>query len=125
MANPYTLATYRVRPGQQEEFIDAWHKLAKVFSDLEDPPLWGTLVRHATDRTLFHAFGPWHDDEHINAMRSNPAAISAYQRIADFCTYVSPGNYEVVEHVAVEARARVGDALKRSDLRADSRRIRG
>jgi quinol monooxygenase YgiN len=125
MANSYTLATYRVRPGQQEEFIEAWHKLAKTFSDLNDPPQWGTLIRHATDRTLFHGFGPWRDDEHIDAMRTNPAAMAAYQRIADFCTYVSPGNYEVVEHIDLERQSKVGEAIKRSDPRAGNRRIRG
>jgi hypothetical protein len=97
----YTLATYKVIPGKESEFIAAWNSLAATFSALPKPPYWGTLIRSTTDSTIFHSFGPWEDLSHVTAMRSNPNASSAFQKIAAICLEMTPGNYELVTHVKV------------------------
>ena len=76
----YTLAMYRVQAGQEEAFIAAWNELAETFSSLPHPPLWGTLIRHRTDRALFYSFGPWQSPEHVRAMRENPKIVLLYSR---------------------------------------------
>ena len=95
----YTLAMYRVKEGQEDAFIAAWYWLADTFSLLPDPPLWGTLIRHRTDRTLFYSFGPWRRHEDVAAMRQNPEAQAAFGRLHQLCEEMTPGDYEVVTHV--------------------------
>src|SRR3712207_7279485 len=46
---PYTLARWLVREGQEEAFVAAWHQLAAFFLMLKDAPRWGTLLRNVED----------------------------------------------------------------------------
>lgn len=98
---PFTLATYRVKPGSEEDFVDRWRLLADTFSALENPPYWGTLIRSRTDPSLFHSFGPWERFEDVAAMRSNPDAGAAFGAIRELCDELTPDDYEVVIHVHV------------------------
>jgi hypothetical protein len=102
----YTLAMYRVKAGQEDAFIAAWNELADTFSSLPAPPLWGTLIRHRTDRTLFYSFGPWRSAKHVAAMRQNPEAGEAFSKLHEVCVELTPGDYEMVIHVDVEGGGR-------------------
>jgi heme-degrading monooxygenase HmoA len=102
----YTLAMYRVKAGQEDAFVSAWGGLAETFSSLPSPPLWGTLIRHLADRTLFYSFGPWRSAEHVAAMRENAAAREAFRRLQELCVELKPGDYEVVTHVDVQGGGR-------------------
>jgi hypothetical protein len=97
----YTLAMYRVKPGQETAFLTAWNDLARTFSSLRRPPIWGTLIRHRTDPTLFYSFGPWASAEDVRVMREDPQASAAFQRLGATCLEVVPGDYEQVVHVDV------------------------
>jgi quinol monooxygenase YgiN len=103
----YTLAMYRVKAGREEDFLAAWGELAETFTSLPNPPLWGTLIRHRTDRTLFYSFGPWRSAEHVAAMRGSPKAGEAFRRLHELCVELTPGDYEVVAHMDVEGGGRV------------------
>jgi len=98
---PYTLAMYRVKAGQEDAFVAAWDELAEMFSSLPNPPLWGTLIRHRTDRTLFYSFGPWRSAEDVAAMRGSAGAGAAFGRLREMCEELTPGDYESVRHVEV------------------------
>ena len=102
----YTLAMYRVKAGQEEAFISTWNELADTFSSLPNPPLWGTLIRHQTERTLFYSFGPWQNAEHVKAMRENPEAQAVFGKIYELCIELTPGDFEVITHVDVQSRRR-------------------
>ena len=41
---PYTLARWRVREGQEDAFVAAWHQLAAFFLMLNAPPQWGVVA---------------------------------------------------------------------------------
>ena len=110
MSQHYTLATYRVIPGKEQDFIRTWNDLAVTFAALPHPPHWGALIRSTRDPTLFHSFGPWDSAEHIAAMRKSPEATAAFKAIQQLCVETLPGDYELVAHV----RVREGDASVRS-----------
>ena len=97
----FTLAMYRVKAGQEDVFIRAWGELSSTFLSLPDPPLWGTLIRHVSDRALFYSFGLWRSPEHIKAMRESPVAGAALAKIRGYCEDMIPGQYEVITHVGV------------------------
>lgn len=100
-ALPFTLATYRVKPGQADVFIERWQQLAQTFSSLESPPFWGTLIRSKTHPNVFHSFGPWEKPEDVAAMRSSEEAGAAFSAIHEVCDDLTPDDYEVVVHVRV------------------------
>lgn len=105
MAKAFTLATYRVLPGKEVPFVAAWNRLAETFSALPRPPYWGTLIRSTRDPGLFHSFGPWETADDIAAMRTDPAALACFKEIAALCEEMTPGDYEIVTHVAVREEA--------------------
>jgi heme-degrading monooxygenase HmoA len=98
----FTLAKYRVKEGREEDFINSWNGLAEIFSSLTNPPLWGTLIWHQTDRTLFYSFGPWQSMEDVKAMRANDKAQDAFRRLNELCVELIPGDFEVITHVDVQ-----------------------
>ena len=98
----YTLAMYRVKEGEENAFVSAWSDLAETFSSLPNPPIWGTLIRHQTDRTLFYSFGPWRSAEHVKEMRASADAQKAFREIHELCHELTPGDYEVVMRIDVQ-----------------------
>lgn len=102
MSRPYTLACYRVTPGKEDAFMTAWSELADAFSNLPNPPIWGTLIRSMSDPGLFYSFGPWRDAAHVAEMRQNAEAGAAFQSVRALCEEMTPGDYEMVRHVQVQ-----------------------
>lgn len=98
----FTHAEWQVKPGNETEFIEAWRALSDVFSSLERPPLWGSLLRSRTDPTVFYSFGPWSSADDVAAMRADPAAQSALQAVISLCESATPGSFELVAHVVVD-----------------------
>ena len=92
----YTLGVWRVKPGKEIAFIEAWQELGAVFSRLPQPPGKGTLLQSVSDPTLFYSFGPWRSLSAIQAMREDPQAQDGVARLRALCTEATPGNYRVV-----------------------------
>jgi hypothetical protein len=93
---PYTLALWRVQPGREGEFVDAWQELGEVFGRLPTPPGDGVLVQSVDDPLRFYSFGWWQRLEDVQAMRADPDAGAALARLAALCTEAQPGAYRVV-----------------------------
>jgi hypothetical protein len=92
---PYTLARWLVREGQQEAFVAAWRQLAVFFLSLREPPRWGTLLRSAEDPRLFYSFGPWPSMETIAAMRAHPDTAFEIGRLTELCEDAQLGTFLV------------------------------
>ena len=93
----YTLGVWRVKPGQEPAFIEAWRALGIIFRRLPKPPTGkGTLIQSLTDSCLFYSFGPWRDLEDIQEMRSNPDAVEGIRLLRELCMEGSPGTFRVV-----------------------------
>jgi hypothetical protein len=95
----YTLGVWRVKPGQEAEFIAAWKALGQIFSELPNPPGTGTLIQSVSEPGLFYSFGPWKRVEDIEAMRKNPRAQEGIQRLINLCSEATPGTFRVVAKV--------------------------
>jgi heme-degrading monooxygenase HmoA len=92
----YTHARWKVRPGNEEEFITAWKAMGDVFLSLPGASTHGTLIPSPSDPTEVYSFGPWDSLEQIQAMRADPRAREAIQRVVGLCEEAAPGNYRVV-----------------------------
>ena len=100
----YTHALWRVKSGNEEAFVEAWTALAEAFSSLEQPPLWGTLLRSATEPTVFYSFGPWLSSGDVEQMRNSQVAQAAISELRQLCEEAKPGMYYVVKHIEVARR---------------------
>jgi hypothetical protein len=96
----YTLAMWRVKPGNEKVFVAAWLDLSALFGALPGPPGTGRLLQSVTDPSLYYSFGPWHKLQDIDAMRADPHAREALKRLMDLCTEAAPGTFRQVAEVA-------------------------
>ena len=101
----YTHAMWRVKPGNEEAFVQAWKALAAALTSLPHPGTQGTLIQSLTDPTLFYSFGPWDTLEDIAAMRSDPAAQEAIKRVRELCEEATPGAYRVVMEIHAQSKS--------------------
>jgi hypothetical protein len=93
----YTLATWRVKEGYEEEFVEAWSgELADFFLSLPNPPDSGTLIRSVDEPRLFYSFGPWKSLDDVRQMRSHPRTQEIMGKLRDLCEEVNAGDFEVV-----------------------------
>jgi len=95
----YTVGVWKVKLGQQAEFIAAWKALGDYFYSLPKPPGPGTLVQSLDDPALFYSFGPWRSLEDIQAMRSDPRTPEKIGKLAALCEEAKPGAFRVVASV--------------------------
>ena len=58
MARVFTHGTWIVKPGREEEFVEAWCEFAD-WTRMQIPGARGTLLRDREERNRFHGFGPW------------------------------------------------------------------
>jgi hypothetical protein len=92
---PYTLARWVVRDGEEDAFVVAWWQLAAFFLSLREPPRWGTLLRSAEDPRLFYSFGPWPRMETIAAMRAHPETPFQIGQLTAMCEESALGTFLV------------------------------
>jgi hypothetical protein len=93
----YTLGMWRVNPGQEAEFIAAWHALSNVFRRLPRPPAGkGTLVQNVSEPSIFYSFGAWHSADDIGAMRQDAQAQAGLAALRNLSSEVEGGVFRVV-----------------------------
>ena len=98
----YTVGMWRVKPGQEEEFIAAWRALGEIFRGLPQPPVGkGLLVQSVADPALYYSFGPWRSLEDIQAMSQSAQVQAGLEALARHCTEAQPGAYRVVAELEV------------------------
>jgi hypothetical protein len=99
----YTLGMWRVKPGQQADFIAAWQALSDIFRQLPQPPTGkGTLVQSVSDPALFYSFGPWLSLADIEAMRQDAQARAGLEALRHYCTEALAGAYRTVAEAEIE-----------------------
>lgn len=99
----YTHAMWKVRPGDEALFVEAWRGLADAFLSLPVAATRGTLIQSLDDPSLFYSFGPWASLDVLQGMRSNPQAKAAIRSVVELCEQATPGSYRVVAEIGLDA----------------------
>ena len=99
----YTHGMWRVKPGNEAAFIEAWKALGAIFRALPNPPGpdQGILIQNVADPLLFYSVGPWRSSEDLAAMRANPQAQAGIKRLEDLCDEGVRGTYRLVASAEV------------------------
>jgi hypothetical protein len=96
----YTLDMWRVKPGQQADFIAAWQALGNIFQHLPQPPAGkGTLIQSVSDPALFYSIGSWVTLADIEAMRNDAEARARLETLRQYCTEAETEAYLTVSEV--------------------------
>ena len=85
----YTLGIWTVKPGREEEFIQAWRDMAtKTRSDF--PTASATLLRDRENPCRFISSGPWDSLEQVEAWRASAAFLDGVGRIRELVDSFEP-----------------------------------
>ena len=66
----YTLGIWTVKPGREQEFIDAWHAMAAATA-ADFPSASAVLLRDRDTPSTFISSGPWQSLDQIEAWRGS------------------------------------------------------
>ena len=98
-ARPFTHAMWLVCAGNERLFIEKSEQLAEVFGQLDEKPLWGSLVQSTQNSRLFHSFGPWRSERDIAAMRATPEVQAQFSALIALCDEATPSTFVEVKHI--------------------------
>lgn len=73
----YTVGVWTVKPGREDEFVDAWREMA-VRTREEYPGRSATLLRDRRTPNLFIGSGPWESMEQIEQWRLRSPAFGSF-----------------------------------------------
>jgi heme-degrading monooxygenase HmoA len=95
----YTMGVWRVKPGREDDFVNAWDELARwtVEAGFEST---GTLLRHRTQPGRFVSFSPWPSLEAAEEWRASPGFAERLRALSDTLEAFEPETYDVVLRVS-------------------------
>ncbi|MGZ5282744.1 MAG: putative quinol monooxygenase [Bacteroidia bacterium] len=85
----YTVGTWHVKPGKEEEFIKHWTEFASWVSEKVNDTGSGRLLQDTEDPTKFISVGTWQDDQKVQEMRSTDEFKTFSSKTQDFVTEYS------------------------------------
>jgi heme-degrading monooxygenase HmoA len=116
MAEPYTHAIWRVKPGRAEEFIRRWEEFSNWAMEQTPGILWGVLLRDTEDPDVFISTGAWESSEHIPAWIKNPEALKRTEAIRKLVDHFEPRTMELAAVRDPEEWGRFSQGRERLDL---------
>jgi heme-degrading monooxygenase HmoA len=95
----YTMGVWQVKPGREDDFVNAWDELARwtVESGFDST---GTLLRDRSRPGRFVSFGPWPSVEAADEWRGSPGFAERLEALRDTLEGFEPGTYDVVLRVS-------------------------
>jgi len=96
MTTPFTHTTWRVKPGQEDEFVRRWQEWA-AWSHRQGLRANARLLRDVESPSTFISFGPW---ETITAVRSWRSEAGYQERVARLQELVEQFDPRTLEQVA-------------------------
>lgn len=92
----YTLGAWRVKEGNESEFVAAWEGVGRYFRSLPHPPGEGTLLQSLDEPQQFYSFGPWSSLDAVQEMRNRPETPDELGKLMELCEEGRPGAFRVV-----------------------------
>jgi heme-degrading monooxygenase HmoA len=95
----YTSGDWLVKPGREEEFIEAWHELAEWTAAEIAPGARAMLLHDRDEPALFRSFGPWDSDPQVAAWRQSEGFAARIGRIRELLDRFEAHTLDVVADV--------------------------
>jgi heme-degrading monooxygenase HmoA len=88
----YTLAIWKVKPGKEAEFIEAWQAFADWTTHTQASAGEGILLQGEDSPTQFVSFGPWDNAENVVNWRAQPEFRDFLSKARELCEELQPQN---------------------------------
>lgn len=92
---PYSLTTWVVQPGREDEFLRLWQELAD-WTVTENFAQSAMLLRDADRPNVFVSFGPWHTIDEIERWRRTSGFAERIERLRAVLESWDPHTLELV-----------------------------
>lgn len=92
----YTLATWKVKPGREAEFIAAWQAFAEWTSSSQSGAGEGILLQEEASPNQFVSLGPWGSAESVAHWRAQPEFEQFLARARELCEELKPQTMTLV-----------------------------
>lgn len=94
----FTAGEWRVKPGNEEAFIEAWGSFAAWCQENGWGPEPPYLLQSSAEPTRFLSFGAWENEEQVDTWRQLPEFQEFLGKARELCEEVVPGNYRLAAH---------------------------
>jgi heme-degrading monooxygenase HmoA len=98
MAETYTCGNWRVKPGDDDAFVQAWTDFVTWASEMPGSATFH-LVRDLDDPGHYMSFAPWESFEAQNAWKTLPEFRERIGRVQSHCDGFQPSTLELVTSV--------------------------
>jgi quinol monooxygenase YgiN len=95
----YTSGDWHVRPGREQEFVDAWRELAEWSTNEYGPDGWGKLFRDKEDPARFRSLGAWPDERVVEEWRASDGFKQRLAKIRELLEEMSIRTFDLAAEV--------------------------
>lgn len=93
----YTHALWRVKPGKEAEFVEAFKKFSNTMAIIAGPPgIKITLIQSLSEPLIFYSFTPWGHIDNIHTMRNDIKLKNAISVLSGLCIESRPFSYKTI-----------------------------
>jgi heme-degrading monooxygenase HmoA len=92
----YTLGIWTVKPDKEKEFIEAWTEFAQWTDASVSGPGRAYLLQDETNKLRFISFGPWDNEQSIQAWRETESFKTFVEKVKGLCDDFQPNTLKVV-----------------------------
>jgi hypothetical protein len=93
---PFTLATWPVKKGREQEFVAGWSEFARWTNENASRAMHAQLIQSHDDESLFISLGPWKDFDSVARWRKMPEFGVFFLRAKEMCEDIKPQNMKLV-----------------------------
>ncbi len=99
LGQPYTSGIWTVKPGKEEEFIQAWREFANWSGSSQVGAGAARLLQDLEHPNRLISFGDWDNPESIQQWRSTPEFAAFLVQARALCDDIQPGTFKVVAYL--------------------------
>lgn len=85
MADRYVAAYWKVKPGNEQEFVKRWKEFTGWSTENAPGAHSFTLLHNEEDPSYFISFGTWADEDSIRAWWELPGFMERYESVQSLC----------------------------------------
>ncbi len=94
-----TSGDQHVKPGREQEFVDAWREMAEWSTSQYGPNGWGKLLRDKEDPARFRSVGAWPDERAVEEWRASEGFKERLAKIRGLLEEVGIRTFELATEV--------------------------
>jgi quinol monooxygenase YgiN len=95
----YTSGDWHVKPGREQEFVDAWREMAEWSTNEYGPKGWGKLLRDKEDPARFRSVGAWPDERAVEDWRASDGFTRRLAKIRELLEEVTIRTFDLATEV--------------------------